>query len=388
MAKGSGHEEGRHGKGRLWKRGSRWWVQYYAHGRQVRESSGSDKKAVAEMLLMRRLVEAADGTAPPKQRPITYEELRERLVTQRRLSGASPKEAIAGLKHLDQFFAGLRLITEEKVDEFKLARKASGVSNATINRSLAALRQMFKRVKDPPEITLLPEPPARRGFLTRDEYLRLLAELPERVRPIYKFGYHFGMRLGELQNLTWSRIDLRAGLICLEAEDTKSGEGRSISFGKFPELVQLVAQLRRQSASDFVFPRSGFRKAWARACIRAGLGRMVWECKTCHRRIESEKQPQRPGKRMEAPRCECGTLCHWKYVGLIFHDLRRTAIRNMRKTGIAESVAMKISGHKTNYVFKRYDIVNTQDVEQAAEQLNDFYQAEDAKIASSAARPN
>ena len=81
---------------------------------------------------------------PIKQRPIKYEEMRQRLITKRRLDGLDEKDAESGLKFLDQYFAGLKFITEEKIDTFKLARKASGVSNATINRSLAALRQMVK----------------------------------------------------------------------------------------------------------------------------------------------------------------------------------------------------------------------------------------------------
>jgi integrase len=196
------------------------------------------------------------------------------------------------------------------------------------------------------------------------------------------------MRFGELNNLTWSRIDIPAGMIRLEAEDTKSGDGRAIPFGKFPELAELIKQLRRQATSDRVFADGGFRKAWARACVRAGLGRMLWECKTCHKRVESEKQPQRPGRKMKAPACECGDVFHWKYAGLIFHDLRRTAVRNMRRAGIDESVAMQISGHKTNYVFKRYNIVNTVDVEQAMEQMNSFYATEDADLAQATGRPN
>jgi integrase len=392
MSKGTGHEDGRHGKGRLWRRGNVWWIQYYVHGQQHRESSQSDKKGVAEKLLMKRLVNAEDGTIPVKI-SITYDEMRQRLVTNRQLNdGVTAKQSTACLKYLDQFFLGKRIITDEDVDEFKVARKATGVSNATINRSLAALRQMYrlssKKVKNPPTVKLLPEPPPRKGFLTRDQYLRLLAALPGRVRPIFKFGYHTGMRFGELHHLTWSHIDVTEEMIRLEAEDTKSGEGREIPIGYFPELVELIKELHKQSTSDKVFGSGGFRKAWSRACIRVGVGRMLWECKTCHRRIESDKQPQRPGKKMEKPCCECGAACHWKYVGLIFHDLRRTAIRNMIRAGVDESVAMKISGHKTNYIFKRYNIVDTADVKQGMKKLAEFYRAEDAKLEPAAARPN
>src|SRR5213596_3093108 len=122
---------------------------------------------------MKRLVAADEGTLAAPARPITYEEMRERLVTTWLLDKPhlSPKDVNQTLARLDEFFKGLSasIITEEKIDEFKLARKATGASNATVNRSLAALRQMFrlsaKHVKNPPKVKLLPEPPARQGFL-------------------------------------------------------------------------------------------------------------------------------------------------------------------------------------------------------------------------------
>jgi hypothetical protein len=58
--------------------------------------------------------------------------------------------------------------------------------------------------------------------------------------------------------------------------------------------------------------------------------------------------------------------------GLLFHGLRRSAVRNMEKSGaVTQAVAMKITGHKTDSVYRRYRIVDEADIERALEKTQE-----------------
>ncbi|MGH9735982.1 MAG: tyrosine-type recombinase/integrase [Candidatus Acidiferrales bacterium] len=377
------------GSGRIWLVGNIWWIQYYSRGRQVRESSRSKTFTVAERKLKRRIAAADAGLLDlPNVKRLRYESLRSALLADYRTNGrkslflrkSDKTEQICGLKHLDGFFAGYRAvnITTDTVRDFVAKRQAEGAANSTINRSLAALRSMFflakkdNKLRDVPHVPMLKEPPARKGFLEYAQFQNLRQALPEHLRPVVTLGFYTGMRLGEIKNLKRSNVSLLDRQIHLDPGTTKNDEARAIPLtGELPDMLKIL--LQHNPNSEFVFTRDGnplvsFRKAWVSACIATGLGFLV--CRTCGEnnpeagRLDAKRVCPRCGKKVPRSRA--------KYCGLIFHDLRRTGVRNLVRASVPERVAMAISGHKTRAVFERYNIVSERDLNNAGRALENY----------------
>jgi integrase len=343
------------GTGRLWQIGHVWWMQYYCRGQQVRESSHSDVKMVAEKLLERRLDESRAGETPAvRMEQVRYEHLRDALYADYKANGRRSlyvrKDGtvlVCGIPDLDAFFARYKAtyITTDRIRAFVAKRQAAGAPNSTINRSLAALRRMFHlaiqdgKLRDVPYIPMLKEPPARKGFLEHADFLRLRLALPDYLRAPVTLAFYTGMRLGEIKGLRWSNVSLKDGQIQLDPGTTKNDEPRIVPL--VAELTEMLRILREQTpGSDLVFTRAGlplgnFTKAWASACRAAGL------------------------------------------TGRIFHDLRRTGVRNLVRAGVPERVAMALSGHKTRAVFERYNIVSGRDVKDAGRKVETYLAEQD-----------
>jgi integrase len=338
--------------GSIYERGGIWWIKFYRNGQPIRESSRSDSYHEAERQLKRRQGEIVTGKfAGLGPERIRFRELAEDVISDYR---DNERSSLAHVQrrlrlHLLPALGDVRAadLGTSHIKRYIAQRRREEASNATINRELAILKRAFHLAvqSDPPKVARSPHVPmleennVRKGFLEYDAYLRLRDELPEEVRPLFVVGYYTGARVGELRSLNWAQVDLAARCITLEPGTTKNREGRTLPiYGEMREWLSLLREARDAKWPDCesVFHRAGepvrnFRKSWTVACRRAGVA------------------------------------------SLLFHDLRRTAVRNMVRAGIPEKVAMQISGHKTRSVFDRYNIVSDRDLAEAALKMEQHF---------------
>jgi integrase len=356
-------------------------VKYYRHGKPYRESSKSDRITKARELLKKREGEIAEGKLPGIYfEKVTFDELAKDFLTDYRINGKDTlSKAERSVKYLKKHFGDLKAmdVTTDKVKTYVEKRMEQGYSNASINRELAALKRMFHLAAQctPPKVSMIPYIPmlkesnVRKGFFEQAEYLIVKEALPEDLRPIVAFAYHSGWRKSEILGLTWDKVDLREGTVRLDPGETKNEEGRTLYMNN--ELLEEMQKLhtKRQLGCPYVFhrngkPIAGFRKAWSSACIQAGV---------CEVLKDDEGKPVVVKDRKDNERVV-------KVPTRIFHDFRRTAIRDMVRSGVSERVAMSISGHKTRNVFDRYNIVSDQDLKEAAKKKQAYHEKLNAAV--------
>jgi integrase len=331
------------GDGRVFKRGGTWWIAFYVDGREQRESAKTDDQGTAQKYLRKKLKEVhaheLDPTRPfitQRERKRTISDLMDALKSDFEIRGKWNPQARTNVEHVRTAFGHIRAtsLTSEEVDAYIQQRLSGGTAKASINRVTQLLKQAFGLVELPaPRIRRLDESDnVRRGFFTEREVRLVMANLPVELSDFTLFSWLTGMRKGEIASLKWEDCD--GDCIRLRAEDAKNGTARLIPLeGELVELIERRRSARKFKAGDVVtlssliFHRAGgpireFRKSWATACRLAGVRRL-------------------------------------------FHDLRRSACRNMVAAGVAQVTAMQLSGHKTDSMFRRYAIVAENDMRAA-----------------------
>jgi integrase len=336
--------------GSIYKRGNTYWIKYYRNGRAFRESAQTTKESEVRKLLKFREGQIVEGKFPGfRVEKITFEELAQDLINDYTVNNKKSLDRVMlSLRHLETAFGGMKMIniTTDQIKAYIARRKSQGVSEGSINRELAALRRMFNlgAKQDPPKVSRIPYIPmlkennVRSGFFEYEEFIIIRANLPDYLRPVVTMAYYSGWRKEEILNLTWDRVDLVRDVIYLDPGTTKNNEGRMLFlYGELLEVLREQKVIRDRDWPDcpWVFFNKGrpireYKRAWTTACKKAGL----------------------PGK--------------------LFHDFRRTAVRDMVRAGIPERVAMAVTGHKTRSVFERYNIVSQADLKEAAHKRSQY----------------
>jgi integrase len=383
-------EKRERGTGRLFQRGQVWWAQYYHHGEQVRISTGETDEKRAAKILKRKLAEVETGTHGDS-RNLRYDDLRAAYMSDYEVNARKSlrrdregKPRLDAVIRLDDFFSGIRAceVDADLIRKFIANQQGKKLSNGSINRSISALRRMFNlaveedKLRTIPHFPMLRESAPRQGFFERKQYEALSVALPDYLRLPLALGYFTGMRLGEVTRLKWDQVDFMTNTIGLRAGETKNDSGRNIPI--VPQLRALLAEqrARRQSNCPYVCFRldrrgqaaklGGFRKAWQSRCVKLGLGRMepALDSATGETLYDAPRKDRRASK----------SKMKMVYRGMIFHDLRRSAVRNLVRSTVPERVAREITGHKTRSVFDRYNIVSENDLAEAGRKLTDFFE--------------
>lgn len=332
----------------MYQRGSVWWIQYYDHGHPRNESTGSADEDKARELLRQKV---ADVTAGRDLTPdsCTVDDLCRLVLADYRLRrlrdaktvewryGANIKPALGDLRAAK--------VTGAIIGRYIERRRKDDAGDATINRELSILGRGFQlgSQEDPPLVRRVPRIPrleednARQGFLEPEQYEHLLDHMPMRLKALLVCGYHVGTRSGELRKIRVEQVDFDEARIRLEVKQTKGKRARTLPiYGDMERWLRLqIDNAPKGCPWVFYGPRGAkienHLRGWHDACDAAGMP------------------------------------------DLLFHDLRRSAVRNMKRAGIQDKVAMEISGHKTRAIFDRYNIVDEGDIGSAAEKLGEYF---------------
>ena len=361
--------------GMIYKRGNTFWIKYYRNGKPYRETTKSHKEADAKRLLQKREGEIANGKLPGVYFDrMKFDELADDFLTDYRINQRkSIERAEYSVGHLKKHFEeySVSRIDSPRISAYIESRLDDGAMPATINRELSALkralnlgaRQTPPKVDRVPYIPMLKENNVKKGFFEHGNFIKLRDAIPEYLKGFVTFAYKTGWRLSEIAGLQWSQVDLDIGIVRLEPGETKNDDARTVYLDA--ELKEMIAQQWEnqkglKTLTPYVFPRNDgkgkiadIRKAWNTACRGFGLGYGYRTDKKYVKKWEDRLQP-----------------------GPTIHDFRRTAVRNMNRAGVPERVAMMISGHKSRSVFDRYNIVNDEDLKQAAQRQADYLQSQ------------
>ena len=340
------------------KEAVKYWIDYRVNGKSRREPVGYSIEEARD----------ADGKRRTQKREnrifdimpeakMTFQELADWYLDLEKVKARAYYGTLqTNLKTFNSEFGAIIVNQIKLVDleNYQAKRKEAGMSDSYVDQEVGAAKRVVKKAFyndlvggdtlktfERVEKLLKRNANVRDKILPLDQFNRLMDHLPQHTKAILATGFYTGMRRGEILGLTRDKVDLKNRVIQLEAKDTKDKESRSIHI--CDELAEMLGAIPRAIHDNHVFlykgkpVKSDIRVSLKNACAKAGIpyGRKVKD-------------------------------------GFTLHDLRHTFNTNMRKSGVPESVIMKITGHSTREMFDRYNTVDAEDARRAVDQMQAY----------------
>lgn len=360
----------------IYRRGKTWWYSFVFKGTRVQKSTKVENRREAENIekaawtqLARGEVNIADKPQAERRTIGQLLDVLENDFKARKKDTPKNLSLIATVRKdlADRWADALTTtaLTEyigelRKPQKPKKGRRSKSLANSTIKHRmqiLASAYELENRAReeaklDPlivPRFPRLSEDNARSGFLNRAPFDVLYSHLPADLKDFALFAFLTGWRKSAVAALQWS--DVRDGNIYLRGVHSKNGKPYYVPI--VGELVQLIERSKEARSvktdsgvllSSLVFHRDGgepvreFRKAWATACKAAGCP------------------------------------------GTLVHDLRRSAARQLIRSGVTKDVARQLGGWKTDSMFSRYNVCAEEDLRDAMERVTRYNEAESKKV--------
>jgi integrase len=259
--------------------------------------------------------------------------------------------------HLVPFFGGkiLSEIRPQDVEEFRRQRmKSDGnlASVQTVNHDHIALKHCLNVAirrgllqSNPASKVPMPNPQNERDrVLSDEEWSRLFQAAKLHLRPVLLTAYQLGQRFSEIVGLTWDRVDVKRGFITLRSLDTKTKTARQVPLT--PDVKVILQRLAK---------------------VRS-LTTATTEAVTRHV-FTYEGRPLRRVSRSFKTALKDAGITDFR-----FHDLRHCASTNLRRAGVDTATAMKIVGHKSEKMWKRYNAIDERDLTEAAQKVHKYLQ--------------
>lgn len=340
----------------VYKRGERWWLDYYIPGGQrVREPvsiKGKHPSEITRRLALESLAIRKGEVAGGKfdlartKKEISFDRLVSVFIENHsKTNKRSWKRDETSTRALMRYFGGKKLayVTPWTVDKYKSRRlketsyRKTPITKATVNREIACLKKMLSYAEGEKWIAANPlrgyklfrERPNKIRVVSPAEFKSVYDKASEDLKTKLIIGYNTGMRKSEITGLKWTDVDLRARLICIS--DSKNEEAREVPVND--ELYGFLVTLKKKAKDEYVLSRRrspirNFKTAFNNAVQKAGVDPFT------------------------------------------FHDLRHTYASNLVMAGVDIVTVQELLGHKSITMTKKYSHPSREHKKRAAEKIN------------------